>query len=397
MARIVATADLHIDGGRGGGVNPVTQRARSAESVHAIWMEICQRAVEERAVLVSAGDLFLDGHPLPEYEEMLAEGHRLVSGAGLEQVIVRGNHDSRHLALSHRDPLGRFADLPGCHVVSEPSLLRLAAGISVVALPWPRSYDYLGPDEGEGLGLEELDALVASRAAARLGQLIDQAAAFGDPVVVVCHCSVDAAVLSSPRRGAEVVLGKLLHEPVLPLSAFDRDPVACVIAGHIHRPQQLGQRFYYCGSPDRHDAGEAEQDKRYLLIDVARQGLAHVESVPTPARRFCRLEVGAETQASALVAAPGAIVKVRLAHDARLSPAEIAAGLRAAGAADVVFEREPPPAPVATTRAVAVSVGEVEGLRAYLDAAGVGPEEQAAVLAEAEALLAELGADEGRS
>jgi exonuclease SbcD len=396
MITIVATSDLHIDGGKWGGRNPDTGRLRAVESTYAIWMDICRRAVTEKAVLVLAGDLFFDGHPRPEHVEMIADGLRLVTGSGGEVVVIRGNHDPKHLPFGERDPLSRYADIAGVHVVLAPRIVRLSLGLSVVGLPWPSAYDYLEPGEAEGLSLDEIDLLVAARATNALEDLVDEASGFGDPVVVATHCTVDAAMLSSPRRGSEVVLGKLLHEPVLSLESFDRDPIALAIAGHIHRGQRLGERFYYCGGPDRFDFGEEDQEKGYLLARVDDTGVAVVERIPTAARRFVTVELDATTSLETLGFAPGEIVRVRLGHDATLSESEIRRQIVAAGGELATIVKLPAPAVERSRHALEESVGELDGLRHWLELAGEGgPDSLDELLAEAELLIDDATSDGG--
>lgn len=388
MITIVATSDLHIDGGKWGGRNPDTGRERAVESTYAIFMEICSRAVEERAVLVLAGDLFFDGHPRPEHVEMIADGLRLVAGAGLEVVVVRGNHDPKHLPQGERDPLSRYGDITGVHVVLEPRIVRLAAGLSVVGLPWPSAYDYLEPGEAEGLTLDEIDLLVSTRATNRLEDLIEEAGDLGDPVVVATHCTVDAAMLTSPRRGSEVLLGKLLHEPVLSLEAFDRDPVALAIAGHIHRGQRLGERFYYCGGPDRFDFGEEDQDKAYLVARIDGPGVALVERVPTAARQFLTIDVDATTSLEAITCAQEEIVRVRLGYDATIAEPEIRRQVALCGGHLATVAKLPAPAVERGAHALDESVSELDGLRHWLELAGeVAGDAIDDLLAEAELLM----------
>jgi exonuclease SbcD len=388
MTSLIATADIHINGGRWGGSNPETGRSRASETTYAIWLGICRRAVEEGAALLSVGDLFLDGHPRPEDVEMLADGYRLLADAGLECVIVRGNHDPRHLPLGQRDPLGRYGDLAGVHVATTPEIVRLASGVAVVCLPWPRAADYLAAGEAEGLGGEDVDLVVAARAADRLGELVDEATACGGPVVVAAHCTVDTAKLGSSRRGSEVALGKLLHEPVLPLTAFDREGVTHVALGHIHRRQHLSERVWYCGSPDRVDFGEEDQEKAYSLIHIDGTSPASVESVPVAARTFRTIDLGADGDISQVTAAAGDIVRLRIDARCEVSEPEARRAVADAGAEVVQIVVVPAPDAERERRSVAEDIGPIEGLRAWLDGCDTGlPEDE--VVAAAQRLLAE--------
>jgi DNA repair exonuclease SbcCD nuclease subunit len=192
------------------------------------------------------------------------------------------------------------------------------------------------------------------------------------------------------------VLGKLLHEPVLSLEAFDRDPVALAIAGHIHRGQRLGERFYYCGGPDRFDFGEEDQEKGYLLARIDSTGVAVVERIPTAARRFVTVELDATTSLETLGFAPGEIVRARLSHDATLSESEIRRQIVAAGGELATLVKLPAPAVERSRHALEESVGELDGLRHWLELAGEGgPESVDELLAEAELLIDDVTSDGG--
>ncbi len=401
VQRLACTADIHIDGGRWGGTNPATGRSRAAENTWRIWLEICERAVAERACLVVAGDLFLNGHPLPEHAEMLADGLRTVSRAGLEAVVVRGNHDPKHLPLAHRDPLARFADLPGVTVATEPCVVPLASGVQVVCLPWPRAADLLSPGDRQGLDAAQTDALVAQRAAEVLDELIEEAARSGAPIVVAAHCTVDRATLGSPTRGSEVSLGQLVHEPVLPLSAFDRPEVAHVALGHIHRRQQLAERVWYCGSPDRLDFGEENQDKAWSLVTVHADGSAEVEAVPTNARRFRTIDLShvegsdpdevlhavEERLDAELASNEGAVLRVRLPAGAHGVERRLHAAAQDNGALVAQVMSTPAPHAEEGTTPLPEDVDVLDGLRAWLETVdqeqlGVSPQEVLKVAAE---------------
>lgn len=415
---VVATADVHINGGRWGGVNPETGRTRSSEHTYGIWLSICERAVAERAVLLLCGDLFLDGHPRPEDVEMLADGIRLVANAGLETVIVRGNHDPRHLPLGQRDPLGRYGDLPGVNVVDTPRVVRLASGLSVVGLPWPRSVDYLEAGEAEGLGTDDVDLLVAGRAMERLEELIEEAASYPEPIVVAAHCTVDAAMLGSARRGSEVVLGKLLHEPVLALSVFEDPRVTHAAIGHIHRRQQMTDGVWYCGSPDRIDFGEEDQDKAFSLVRIPAEnegcreegetliGKAEVESVKVDARQFRTIDIGAGTNSDdidGLIAGlvgdvAGYLVRLRIDGRCEVSETALRKAVTDAGGQVVQVVVIPPPDQARSAAALEEEIGPIDGLRRWLEeVSGEDPATWADLIADAEVLCDEVATVGGAS
>lgn len=394
----VITGDVHINGGRWGGVNPETGRSRAAEHTYGVWQSICKRAVEASATLIVCGDLFLDGHPRPEDVEMLADGIRLVSEAGLESVILRGNHDPRHLPLGQRHPLARYADLPGVVVMDTPMLHTLRSGVTVVGLPWPRVSDYFERGEDVGESVDDADTAVAERATERLRSLTDRAVDIGGPVIVIAHCTVDTATLGSGKRGSEVMLGKLFHEPVLPLSAFVDERVSHVALGHIHLRQQLAERVFYCGAPDIFDFGEEAQEKAFSLVTVDLddpRAAANVEAIPTAARAFRTIDVGVGTTLDEINVEPGELVRIRLEAQATLPEQAIRRAVLEQEAEVVTVAIIPPAEREERRRSLKEEVGVLEGLSSWLaDVSGEDADSHAAIIREAEALMAEAGSIE---
>ena len=65
-----------------------------------------------------------------------------------------------------------------------------------------------------------------------------------------------------------------------------------VALGHIHRPQQIGNRpVYYAGSPLAYSFSEAGQEKKVLLIDLQEKGTCKVTGLPlTPLKKMRKIE-----------------------------------------------------------------------------------------------------------
>ena len=70
------------------------------------------------------------------------------------------------------------------------------------------------------------------------------------------------------------------------------DGMDYVALGHIHRPQQIGNRqVYYAGSPLSYSFSEAGQKKKVLLVELKEKGNCQVTELPlTPPREMRKLE-----------------------------------------------------------------------------------------------------------
>lgn len=395
-ALIVGTGDVHIDSGRFGGINPATGIRRAHEHTHQVWMSICRTAIERRADAVTiAGDIYGNGWPRPEPVEMVADGVRLLSEAGVPCVIFDGNHEWINRPAGHRSPLEHLQDLPGVYVVLEPHVVILPSGIQIACMPWPRRSELLEPGEVDGLAPEDIDNLVADRAVERIERLADDVDPGRGPTILAAHATVGDAIVGSTRRGSEMALAELFAEPVIPLDDLDRDPWQHVLLSHIHRRQQMGERCWYAGSPDRLDFSDQDIDKAVSAISVPDDGtIADVDAWETPARRFATIVVpdgcDAADLANLVPADPvGVVAKIELPAGADMALASQARRVaEAAGMAVARVIAPPPPRPDSPERAaVAEDVGPLDGLAVWLDSRGIAGDAAARLRAKAATLL----------
>ena len=274
---IVHTADVHIDGGRFGGLDPATGRRTAWESAYRCWMTAAHFAVDNKVdAFLLGGDAFLNAWPRAEAVEMIADGLRLVASAGIPVVAVRGNHELLGLPKGHRGPLDRFADIPGVHVANEPEVVKLSNGLAVACLPWPRRSEMHLVDDDDAGSDDRADVVN------RLAEQVDH---LGAPSVLLGHATAAEARLGSARRGSEGLLAAALWEPLVSSELLNQGPWAVALLGHIHRRQRIGEKVYYCGSIDRIDFSEEQDTKTFSVVQI-NGNEAKVRKVPTPARVF---------------------------------------------------------------------------------------------------------------
>jgi exonuclease SbcD len=367
-----------------------------------VWLTICDYAVEHQvdAVVVS-GDVFLNGWPRPEAVEMVFDGVRLLSRAGVPLVVSDGNHESINRPKGHRSPLEHLKDLAHVTVVTEPKLVILDSGLQIAAFPWPLRATLLQPGDTEGLTPLEIDELVAARAVERIEDLASQVDPGRGPVMLMGHATVGDCVIGSSKRGSEMQLAELFSEPVIPLSDIDVDPWQHVALGHIHRRQQLGKRCWYAGSPDRLDFSDEGLDKAFSVISIPDNGqIAEVESVPTPARQLKTITVAQDASIvdieSALPKdADGTVFRIELppGSDMALS-AEVRHVVEAVGG-EIARVIAPPPARTNADRVVAEEdVRPLDGLDLWLSTQDVPDDTKKRVREKAMSLLGEVAPKE---
>lgn len=393
--RILVTADVHLDHGHWGATNPTTNRNDAWESAARCWGFACDTAIERGVdALVVPGDLFVNGRPTAEAIELVADGFRAVTAAGIRCVIADGNHEHIGVRARHRTITERFADIDGVEVFTQPGLAHLDTG-TLAVLPWPRRSHIDGL--GDIADAREADALVAAWAAERLAGLADAAANSVGDCVLVGHATVGEASIGTDRRGSEMLVHAVFSEPVLPaeILAGDDLPWSQVALGHIHRRQWIPDLpIHYVGSPDRVDFAEAGEVKAVSLIDTSRPAGEQVETIETPARVLADVDLAHPDQLAALE--PGAIVRLTAAADTdRAEISQVRDALRDMGCrvARVVMTRAERDRKRRTIVAEDVSV--LDGLTRWMDHHGVAGDERNSLITAATRLVERIDTTSG--
>jgi len=269
--RFLHTSDWHLG-------KPLRHMRRDQEFEAVLWEILDVARVERVDCLLLAGDLFDSLAPPPEAERLAFEFFRELWGAGIQAVVIAGNHDhQRRLAA-----FGRVLDLVGVHVRGEVSLQDAVVGIrgrdgqeaAIAVLPWVperrvRSWEALR----RGESAQEYADVVA-------GLLEDLAQRLPTGVVriVMAHLFVDGAIVGGEASGERPLhLGQVYAVKPQRLPRVDY-----LALGHLHRAQRIRARppAYYSGSILQLDFGETGQRKCVYLVDVSPGGEARVEEVP---------------------------------------------------------------------------------------------------------------------
>jgi DNA repair protein SbcD/Mre11 len=222
--------------------------------------------------VIFAGDAYKDRTPAPTYQREWGRRLMRLARAGIPTLLLVGNHDLAP-ALGRAHALETFdtLEVPHIRVIDRPVFLRPpdleGLPVQVLALPWiSRSGLMANLDLGGGEPAKVYEELEQ-----RLTDLLHGWLASIDPalpVILTAHCSVQGARYGSERT---VMLGADL---VLPASLVKDPRLDYVALGHIHKPQNLNEGYHppviYPGSIERVDFGEIEDDKYYVLADVAR-------------------------------------------------------------------------------------------------------------------------------
>lgn len=355
--RIAHTSDWHIDHAPHSPTPSLRQRAwRGNHKVLKALLDAAQQCGAD--LLVHAGDAFHHGRPSPEAMMMLVDTLAPALHDGLPMVFIEGNHERLRHRAGQRTATAVLAEALSAHgevhvVTDGPELVRLDSGLQVACLPWLDTFGLLRDadklDEPETVQHD----FVARSAVNMLARLAEQADD-GQPLVATSHLTV-----SSAKRGAERDLTALFREPVVSAKALAELPFDYVALGHIHKPQELAERVWYSGSPQRSTFTDEPDTKGWMLVTEDA-----VTKRPLPARPMLTVDL---THSSTAEVPHKALVRVRLPEGQREVPEWLVEAVEDAHAR-IVEVKLTQPTPTATANAEddPAPVSETDRLRAWL-------------------------------
>lgn len=258
---ILHTSDWHL--GR-------TDAERSLAEDQQFFIDAIAEIVQTRGVdaVIVAGDVFdraiAPAEAIRLYDDAM---RRICIGLRVPVLIVAGNHDSAARLASCRDLLSA-AGLHVCGALTrEPAVVRFD-DTDVYLLPWitEEKVKSVYPEEAEAVRSPE-DAYRVVTAHLR------ETFAPEKRHIAVAHAFLTAAETSGSDLAAEIGTATQVGAGVF--EGFDY-----VALGHIHKPQDVGERARYSGTPMPYSFGKEEaQVKSVTLIDTADMTR---ETVPLP-------------------------------------------------------------------------------------------------------------------
>jgi DNA repair protein SbcD/Mre11 len=286
MIKLLHLSDIHLGSGFSHGqINPMTGLNTRFEDFIATLGRCIDCALTTPVDLVLfGGDAFPDATPPPYIQQAFAHQFRRLVEAQIPTVLLVGNHD-QHSQGAGGASLCIYRSLGVPHVVVgdrlETHVIATRHGsVQVVTLPWLTRSTLLTRPETETLSMEAVGQLMLDRLRVALeGEIrrLDPTL----PTVLLAHLMADTASYGAERF---LAVGKGF---TIPLALIARDCFDYVALGHVHRHQILCEHppVVYPGSIERVDFSEEQEEKGFVLVDLAR-GSAQVEFCPLPARPF---------------------------------------------------------------------------------------------------------------
>ena len=295
MIKLLHFADAHIDLARQGRRDPESGLPLRVLDFLRALDTIIDAALEGQVDLVIfAGDAYRDRSPAPTYQREWGRRMMRLSNAGIQTLLVVGNHDvspaaGRAHTLQEYETLG----VPHIQVISKPCLLKPedlgGLPVQVIGIPWINRSALMAAAEALPGAVEDVNEEIE----ALLSQVIESF--FKDldpdlPAILTGHMSVHGAAYGNERS---VMLGR---DVVLSGSLVRDERLDYVALGHIHKAQNLNEGGHhpviYPGSIERVDFGEVNDRKTYVVAEIERDH-TEFEQFDIPGRRFIDLSVQA--------------------------------------------------------------------------------------------------------
>jgi len=270
--RLLHFADAHIDMANYGRHDPETGLPLRVLDFLKSLDTIVDAAISERVdMVIFAGDAYKDRSPAPTFQREWGMRIMRLSQAKIPTLLLVGNHDlSPAIGRAHAIHEFDTLQVPFIRVLQKPQFLGPAElwdlPVQVIAMPWVSRSSLMASLELSAVNPSD----VFSGLEVRIADLIESWLAERDqslPVVLTAHASVEGAKLGTERM---VMLGSDL---VLPTALVKDRRLDYVAMGHIHKPQDVNDGAHppviYPGSIERVDFGEAQDDKFFVIADVA--------------------------------------------------------------------------------------------------------------------------------
>jgi exonuclease SbcD len=413
VLKIAHLADTHIGMENYGRVNPETGLNQRLHDFLKSLDQAIDGAIEARVdLVVFAGDIYKTRDPTPTHQREFAQRVHRLSAAGVQTVIVAGNHDiplsagratSVDIFRALEVPSVIVARTIGTHVVETQAGL-----VQILAFPWTVRSAVLAQPEFKNHTIAELNQAMIDMNQAKL-RVDAEALDASLPTIVVGH-----AHLFGARIGAERLL-TMGNDPMYDMQTFDLPGVDFVALGHIHKHQVLNHSptVVYAGSIDRVDFGEQDEDKGWVYVEIPEKGRAEWEFRKVKARPFLTIEARVESDNATedVVRAivrhadqlDNAVVKLRIdvppERLGELREDDIRSQLKAAYYI-APFERTTRQRPRSRWGAAGAALqraGPIEALSVYLEHQKVDPDRRAVLVRHAKALMGEDDRDEAIS
>jgi exonuclease SbcD len=236
---------------------------------------------EQIDLLLVSGDVFDSGAPSAEAERTVFTFFKRIGGAGIQTVVIGGNHDS----AARLEAWGGLTELVNVRVVARPRPAN-AGGLLHAETPSGEraliaAVPFAGPrDFVSAVQMAADDTAAKQRYAEGLAAIVAHVTApfRADAVnLLMLHTHLVGAVFSGSERAVHLGDEWAATPQAIPSTA------QYVALGHIHKPQRIEAApspAEYAGSALQMDFGEEGEEKGWVLVHAKAGQPVRREHVP---------------------------------------------------------------------------------------------------------------------
>jgi exonuclease SbcD len=300
MIRVMHFADTHFGVETYGRLDPKTGLNTRLQDFKRSLLGAVETALDEGIDLaLFAGDAYKTRDPRQTDQREFAGCIRKITDSGVPVAMLTGNHDLPSVqGRANAVEIYRTLGVTNVHVFSRPGLhlIETQSGpVRIAAMPFLLKGLAVARDESAGRSPDERRKLLEERYTAEIDALANATAEANDniPTILLGHFWARGARLSNWQLGYFDSL-----EPQVPLSSLTNPAFDYVALGHIHRHQDLNPggrpHVVYSGSPDRIDFGEKDEQKGFVLVQLAKGEANFQFKQTTEARDLLEIDVDAD-------------------------------------------------------------------------------------------------------
>lgn len=279
--KVLHTADWHV--------GATLRRQYRHEEMREVLGEIVEiGAREEVDVCLLAGDVFEHKSPSAEAEDIVYEALLGLERAGIQTLIVPGNHDSPNRWKALKPLLERLSVqvVPRVAHPEHGGIVefegREGTGLQVAALPWIGKGRFVKAQELMGRQEEPYQQYAEG-----VANVMEALAEPMDPDM--CHILAGHVFVSGAQPGGGE--RALTMGDVYAVDPQALPQVQYAALGHVHKPQWIEHAGFptrYAGSPIQLDFGEAGHQKSVTIVQLEPRQPAQITEVPLTRGRTLR-------------------------------------------------------------------------------------------------------------
>lgn len=257
--RIIHLSDLHL-GKRVNGYSMLEDQKYILDEILTVIDE------QKPQAIIIAGDVYDKPVPSAEAVQLFDDFLYSLTQRNLQMLVISGNHDSpERIAFG-----SRFMGKSGVHMSQvyngKADLVTLSdkyGEINFYLLPFikPSNVRRYFPDKEINTYTDAVKLAVSQMNINEKGRNI-----------LITHQFVTGAVLSESES---IMVGGTDNVESYVFDSFDY-----VALGHIHRPQNIGEKIRYCGTPLKYSQSEINHIKSVTIVDIAEKCNLEISVVP---------------------------------------------------------------------------------------------------------------------